>query len=184
MAKDAEAGVFLRSANESDGEACAFRFRRKWYQQCYYVCVKNGAVLLYKQDYGEELLKQYSTSADFTQSHLLKVSIRGCELTVWLDGVEIIRYTDDNHPFTNGRYGFKVVNGTAYYDDLTVTALAVSPANQPQTPEEETTGVDPASEPEDPGKPKKSGCRSTALPVTSLIILVFSGAFFQKKRHV
>lgn len=183
-AKDAEAGVFLRSANESDGEACAFRFRRKWYQQCYYVCVKNGAVLLYKQDYGEELLKQYSTSADFTQSHLLKVSIRGCELTVWLDGVEIIRYTDDNHPFTNGRYGFKVVNGTAYYDDLTVTALAVSPANQPQTPEEETTGVDPASEPEDPGKPQKSGCRSTALPVTSLIILVFSGAFFQKKRHV
>ena len=159
-ANDAEAGIFLRSANESDGEAAAFRFRRKWYQQCYYVCVRNGFVSLYKQDYGETLLAQYRTSADFTKDHLLKISAQEDLLTVWLDGEEILQYTDQNHPYSNGRCGMKVVNGTAFYDDFSVIALSSESENSGTNGSEtlpESTGAESTAP---NAEPAKAGCRS------------------------
>ncbi|MBQ7624159.1 MAG: family 43 glycosylhydrolase [Clostridia bacterium] len=120
----AEAGLFVRSVNETNGKASGFSFRRKWYQRCYYACLKSGAVCLYRQDYGEKLLAEYPTAADMTEPHMLKVIAQGCDLTVLFDGEEVIRYTDEYYPFPYGRYGFKAANGKAYYDDLTVEEVA------------------------------------------------------------
>ena len=124
---DAEAGIFVRSVSESNGQASGFSFRRRWYQRCYFVAVKRGSVCLYRQDYGETLLREYLTTADFTEPHLLKVAADKCDLTVTLDGEEVIRYTDEYYPYPYGRYGFKTVNGKAYFDDLTVEAIESEP---------------------------------------------------------
>jgi len=137
--KDAEAGIYIRSANASDTEASAFRFRRKWYQQCYFACAADGAIRLYKQNYDEQLLAEFKTDADFSKEHILKIAAVGDLITVYLDGVQIISYTDTDHPFMNGKAGLKVVNCTAYYDDLTIEPLeAATSFEAPAEPFPET----------------------------------------------
>ncbi|MBQ8140547.1 MAG: family 43 glycosylhydrolase [Clostridia bacterium] len=121
----AEAGIFLRSPNSSDGEASAFRFRRKWYKQCYYVCLTDGAVRLYKQNYGETLLAEFKTDADFTKERKLRLEADGAELTVYLDGDKILSYVDNDHPFMNGKFGIETVNCTASFDNLSIKSLTV-----------------------------------------------------------
>ncbi|MBQ6830585.1 MAG: family 43 glycosylhydrolase [Clostridia bacterium] len=125
---NAEAGLFLRAANVSDGEASSFRFRRTWYKQAYYVCVTNGAVNLYKHNYGETLLKRYPTTADFTKEHTLKITAFGNVVEVYLDGKRILTHTDNDYPFTGGKCGLQVVNGTAAFDNLAVRAVNTATA--------------------------------------------------------
>ncbi len=119
----AEAGIFVRSPNVSNGQSSSFRFRNKWYQQCYYIGASKGKICLYKQNYNETLLESYETDCDFTKQHDLKVLAFDSNIIVYLDGEKIISYTDNDHPFTNGKAGFKVLDCQAKYDDLNIRPL-------------------------------------------------------------
>ncbi len=162
----AEAGLFIRSANETDGEACAFRFRRKWYQQCYYVCLSEGYVSLYKQNYGEKLLARKMVSFDLSVAQKLKIAAVKNVLTVYLNGKEILSYTDNDHPFLNGKAGLKVVNGTAYYDDLSIRAIsAESPAPSDTAAPQPSPGAETGSKPAAP-----DFHRNAILPIGLLLL--------------
>lgn len=128
---DAQMGIFLRAANVSNTEASGFRFKRAWYQQGYYACITQHGLRLYKHNYTETLLARKPLQIDMLQEHTLKVSAVGDVITVWLNGEEMIRYADLDHPFTNGKAGLQVVNGNAAFTELVISPLGASAQYDP-----------------------------------------------------
>ena len=178
-----EAGIVIRSVNASDGEASAFRFRQKWYQQCYYVAISEGWVRLYKQNYNEQVLARARITDDVTKENILKVSVVGDVITVYLNGNKLFTYTDTNHPFTNGKAGLKVVNCTATFDDLTIEPLSATTqyANDKHVQEV----IPPMSDGADANIWREYGMTiGIALGVTSLLFGVVVVAYKRLRKRV
>lgn len=74
-------------------------------------------IVLYKNDYGYQILSEEDFPWEFGKSYTIKISLCQNEIKVFVDGKEYISCTDENHPYLNGCIGFSNWGGavTAYH---------------------------------------------------------------------
>jgi|GEM_PF-6386362 Beta-xylosidase len=92
------------------------------YHYGYYITFDNSRVMIAKQKFGwSGWLKESGVKAiDITQEHILKVTMIGPRIQIWLDGELRLDFVDMNDPILNGKVTLRSRNDKAYYSDFSV----------------------------------------------------------------
>lgn len=120
---DVSAGIILRMTNPSLSD--------KWENYTkvsqvygssmgYYICLDKDGVSLYRFDYNEIPAGQYKTSLNADTYYTLEAECVGETITVWLDGKQILTYTD-TYVFCRGAVGMYSNEAESSYRNLAIT---------------------------------------------------------------
>lgn len=121
---DGKAGVLLRVANIAEitrSKHAIYAFN----DQSYYVYVtQDGTVGIDKHNYNcVNVAEAEDYLEDPFAKHTLTVRASGNVLTVYLDGEEVLSYTDKKAPYLTGRAGLHCESATATFTDFTVREI-------------------------------------------------------------
>lgn len=121
-----------------------------YFHRGYYVGISDGKIILEKHKITEyTILKMVDCNVQSGKSARLKVSAVGNVITVYLDGVQVLRYADKNDPYTLGSVGVRSFYANSVFDNINIspeTGLAENTTPEFVTVSDHTqkTEVDPA----------------------------------------
>ena len=121
--KNGSFGLIVRGTNPANGKENSGKDRLDLgtnYLQGYCVSLTENGVVLSKINYNFKSLKTYKFTPELGKEYNLKVVADGATLTVYLDGAEIIRYTDSD-PFICGGVGIRGVDSVGTVDNFILT---------------------------------------------------------------
>ncbi len=112
------AGILCRVDQADTGYMPGTTSYNRLYHRGYYVGVNSSVITLEKHSFGNTTtLASHDTLILGNETHNLKVSCIGDTITVWLDGEEIIRFTDTDYPIINGRGGIRYDRANVSFDN-------------------------------------------------------------------
>ncbi len=93
-----------------------------YFQRAYYVGIEDGQIILEKHRITEyTTLATAKCNVTAGRSAKLKVSAVGNVITVYLDGVQVLRYADKRDPYTLGSVGVRSVYANSVFEGINIT---------------------------------------------------------------
>ncbi|MBR2986849.1 MAG: family 43 glycosylhydrolase [Clostridia bacterium] len=115
-------GILVRAQNPSLGDAGTSAPAGSDFVQGYFIGLSSNGVVLGKQNYNWQTLTSASCTVRSGSTYHLKVTVKGAEITISLDGEELIRYVDPT-PYFQGMAGIRGHYSIAAVDNFVITPL-------------------------------------------------------------
>ncbi len=121
------AGLLFRVEHADNGIRDAVGLVNDSYHQGYYLGFNAAGITLEKHNFGDnKILTSVGYTIENNKTYKVKVSVVGDTFKVFVDGNEVMSYTDTSYPLLTGRAGIRTLKTAVKYDNFSVKPAASS----------------------------------------------------------
>ncbi len=123
------AGFLFRVEHADNGIRDAVDLTNDSYHQGYYLGFNAAGITLEKHNFGDtKVLTTVNFAVANNKAYKVKISAVGDTFKVYVDGNEVLSYTDTSYPLLTGRAGVRTLKTAVKYDNFSVTPAESSVA--------------------------------------------------------
>ncbi len=115
------AGFLFRVEHADNGIRAAVDLSNDSYHQGYYLGFNAAGITLEKHNFGDtKVLTNVNYAVENNKTYKVKISAVGDTFKVYINGSEVLSYTDTSYPLLTGRAGVRTNKASVKYDNFSV----------------------------------------------------------------